>query len=104
MCGRERVSDEVARSESTAVHSMNPSTLRSRSWILACFPWSSGRPRQDSNLRSRLRRAVLYPLSYGGSRLHEDTSGEDETGLAGWPSSPPDGSPGHLRDVPESGD
>ena len=23
-------------------------------------------PRQDSNLRSRLRRAVLYPLSYGG--------------------------------------
>ena len=24
------------------------------------------RPRQDSNLRSRLRRAVLYPLSYGG--------------------------------------
>jgi hypothetical protein len=25
------------------------------------------RPRQDSNLRTRLRRAVLYPLSYGGS-------------------------------------
>jgi hypothetical protein len=25
------------------------------------------RPRQDSNLRSRLRRAVLYPLSYGGN-------------------------------------
>ncbi len=24
-------------------------------------------PRQDSNLRSRLRRAVLYPLSYGGA-------------------------------------
>ena len=24
------------------------------------------RPRQDSNLRPRLRRAVLYPLSYGG--------------------------------------
>ena len=37
------------------------------------IPRSSGsdqvncwRPRQDSNLRSRLRRAVLYPLSYGG--------------------------------------
>ena len=28
---------------------------------------SRKRPRQDSNLRSRLRRAVLYPLSYGGS-------------------------------------
>ncbi len=26
----------------------------------------AARPRQDSNLRSRLRRAVLYPLSYGG--------------------------------------
>ena len=25
------------------------------------------RPRQDSNLRTRLRRPVLYPLSYGGS-------------------------------------
>lgn len=24
-------------------------------------------PQQDSNLRHRLRRAVLYPLSYGGS-------------------------------------
>ena len=24
-------------------------------------------PRQESNLRTRLRRAVLYPLSYGGS-------------------------------------
>ena len=25
-------------------------------------------PRQDSNLRHRLRRAVLYPLSYGGGK------------------------------------
>src|ERR1700712_5437072 len=32
------------------------------------------RPRKDSNLRSRLRRAVLYPLSYGGS------GGDDHTG------------------------
>ena len=24
------------------------------------------RPQQDSNLRTRLRRPVLYPLSYGG--------------------------------------
>jgi hypothetical protein len=24
------------------------------------------RPRQDSNLRTRLRRPALYPLSYGG--------------------------------------
>ncbi len=28
---------------------------------------SPRRPRQDSNLRPRLRRPVLYPLSYGGS-------------------------------------
>ena len=27
------------------------------------------RPRQDSNLRTRLRRPVLYPLSYGGVRM-----------------------------------
>ena len=26
----------------------------------------SGRPQQDSNLRTRLRRPLLYPLSYGG--------------------------------------
>ncbi|CAI7976379.1 hypothetical protein FRAHR75_240054 [Frankia sp. Hr75.2] len=30
-------------------------------------------PRQDSNLRTRLRRAVLYPLSYGGSRASRHT-------------------------------
>jgi CheY-like chemotaxis protein len=30
-------------------------------------PWAvSERPRQDSNLRTRLRRPVLYPLSYEG--------------------------------------
>jgi len=28
-------------------------------------------PRQDSNLRHRLRRAVLYPLSYGGGTENE---------------------------------
>src|SRR5690348_17392271 len=37
-------------------------------------PSSSACPRQDSNLRSRLRRAVLYPLSYGGGRSEEHTS------------------------------
>ena len=26
------------------------------------------RPQQDSNLRTRLRRPLLYPLSYGGFR------------------------------------
>src|SRR4051794_9691596 len=31
-------------------------------------------PRQDSNLRSRLRRAVLYPLSYEGRDRHEASS------------------------------
>jgi len=28
---------------------------------------TAGCPRQDSNLRTRLRRPLLYPLSYGGS-------------------------------------
>lgn len=32
-------------------------------------------PRQDSNLRSRLRRAVLYPLSYGGSATEKEYQG-----------------------------
>ncbi len=27
------------------------------------------RPQQDSNLRTRLRRPLLYPLSYGGWRI-----------------------------------
>ena len=30
---------------------------------------TKGRPQQDSNLRSRLRRPLLSPLSYGGWRL-----------------------------------
>ena len=32
------------------------------------------RPRQDSNLRTRLRRPLLYPLSYGGSGRRKITS------------------------------
>ena len=31
------------------------------------WPGSDERPQQDSNLRTRLRRPLLYPLSYGGS-------------------------------------
>jgi hypothetical protein len=50
-----------------AWHCMNPSPgcgPRERfPWSARCFGW---RPRRDSNSRSRLRRAVLYPLSYGG--------------------------------------
>src|SRR5216683_3582011 len=29
------------------------------------------RPQQDSNLRTRLRRPLLYPLSYGGTRTDD---------------------------------
>lgn len=46
------------------------------------------RPRQDSNLRSRLRRAVLYPLSYGGlaaSGLTNTSSLPDVSTLATMP-------------------
>jgi hypothetical protein len=32
----------------------------------------TGRPRQDSNLRTRLRRPLLYPLSYGGPGREKD--------------------------------
>lgn len=31
------------------------------------------RPREDSNLGTRLRRAVLYPLSYGGFDVRKAT-------------------------------
>src|SRR5579862_4293793 len=34
-------------------------------------PPSHGRPQQDSNLRTRLRRPMLYPLSYGGCATWE---------------------------------
>jgi len=34
--------------------------------VFSCAPENFWRPRQDSNLRHRLRRPVLYPLSYGG--------------------------------------
>ena len=33
--------------------------------------WSAKRPQQDSNLRTRLRRPMLYPLSYGGCATWE---------------------------------
>src|SRR5205814_3154307 len=33
----------------------------------ASLAGSGERPQQDSNLRTRLRRPMLYPLSYGGS-------------------------------------
>ncbi len=35
-------------------------------WFVVVVGW---RPQQDSNLRTRLRRPLLYPLSYGGSRI-----------------------------------
>jgi hypothetical protein len=41
--------------------------------ILGLRTWC---PRQDSNLRHRLRRAVLYPLSYGGPKLVQPSSAE----------------------------
>src|ERR1700758_5645586 len=34
-------------------------------------PANEGRPQQDSNLRTRLRRPMLYPLSYGGCATWE---------------------------------
>ena len=37
-------------------------------------PANDKRPQQDSNLRSRLRRPLLYPLSYGGCATQKGTS------------------------------
>jgi hypothetical protein len=35
------------------------------------YPGQAKRPQQDSNLRTRLRRPMLYPLSYGGCATQE---------------------------------
>jgi hypothetical protein len=35
------------------------------------------RPQQDSNLRTRLRRPMLYPLSYGGYATQERVPAAD---------------------------
>ena len=57
------------------------------------------RPQQDSNLRTRLRRAVLYPLSYGGWRTMP-------SGTPCWPQleyqahGSPDTKPMCTHDVP----
>ena len=40
----------------------------------AFSPASGWRPQQDSNLRSRLRRPLLSPLSYGGCATPKGTS------------------------------
>ena len=42
-----------------------------RAWLFRLVRWLfplvvGWRPQQDSNLRTRLRRPLLYPLSYGG--------------------------------------
>jgi hypothetical protein len=39
-------------------------------------PTHDKRPQQDSNLRSRLRRPLLSPLSYGGCATSKGTSHE----------------------------
>src|SRR5204862_437089 len=64
----DRLTGEVTDAEAairTATKAMTLGVVQTRScWC----------PRQDSNLRHRLRRAVLYPLSYGGSRSLPKTS------------------------------
>ncbi len=48
------------------------------------------RPRQDSNLRTRLRRPVLYPLSYEGSDpILPYIAGAVRKGAAGRGTEPP---------------
>jgi hypothetical protein len=42
-------------------------------------PATEGRPQQDSNLRSRLRRPLLSPLSYGGCATPKGTSRTSHT-------------------------
>jgi hypothetical protein len=58
-----RITKDSRDRSSEAVHDVSP---RHGPRCLATSQW---RPRQDSNLRHRLRRPVLYPLSYGGGAL-----------------------------------
>ena len=54
------------------------------------------RPQQDSNLRTRLRRPLLYPLSYGGTRTDdpaERTLAEPQQAYQSQ------GSAGHVLDL-----
>src|SRR6266567_7263442 len=55
----------------------------------------NGRPQQDSNLRTRLRRPLLYPLSYGGWRVDAPREGHRGT-EQGYQSQ---GSVGHVLDL-----
>jgi DALR anticodon binding domain/Arginyl tRNA synthetase N terminal domain len=50
----------------SGVFAQQSGELDNASFFQAADSWSDWCPRQDSNLRSRLRRAALYPLSYGG--------------------------------------
>ena len=54
----------------TAVQSW-PDRFPRSVWV---WPGGDGRPQQDSNLRSRLRRPLLSPLSYGGCATPKGTS------------------------------
>jgi hypothetical protein len=54
------------------------------------------RPRQESNLRFRLRRAALYPLSYGG-KGDERSAPAARPRIALGPSKPSSSSPAGFR-------
>ena len=43
------------------------------------------RPREDSNLGTRLRRAVLYPLSYGGFDVRKASTNPKAQGNSEFP-------------------
>jgi hypothetical protein len=60
------------------LHTREPGDL-ANGQVSGHMGYCDGRPQQDSNLRTRLRRPLLYPLSYGGWR----TSGRQ--GVARWP-------------------
>jgi hypothetical protein len=61
-----RRASRFRRSEARPKSGQNP-IKRSNS----CF---YQRPQQDSNLRTRLRRPLLYPLSYGGWRISRSSA------------------------------
>ncbi len=55
-------------------HRLAPSRFASLAGERPAGPGHDMRPQQDSNLRTRLRRPMLYPLSYGGCATWERVS------------------------------
>jgi hypothetical protein len=76
--------DQYPTSDFASWPRWSPRPIRSIGRSAGEWPGFGWRPQQDSNLRTRLRRPLLYPLSYGGSdTARESTPAGPESGYQG---------------------